>query len=136
MPIPDHQKEMIIKLAKPLRSKCIGPDGNLLGRCEEVAEELCGALVEEVVTARQVVGSFRVDHDLTRDLAWYYDCAHRARHVWLEVQGYIVDATADQFNKFLIKPMEDIVIGTYDDHPRYVKDGPWPVREQQDRQTV
>ncbi len=136
MPIPDHQKALIIKLAERLRGECVGPDGNLLGRCDVLAEKLRDALLEEGVTASQVVGSFRVDHDLREDLARYYSCAHRARHVWLEVHGYIVDATADQFNEFLITPMEDIVIGVYDEHPRYVKDGPWPVREQEDRQTV
>lgn len=133
MPIPAPQKALIIKLAERLRGECVGPDGSLLGRCEVLAEKLCDALLKEGVTASQVVGSFRVDHDLRKDLAQYYSCAHRARHVWLEVHGYIVDGTADQFNEFLITPMENIVIGIYDEHPRYTKENSWPLPETEDR---
>lgn len=126
MSISDHQKAFIIEIAKQLRRDCIGPDATLLGRCDILAPRFQEALSHEGIQSYMVAGSFKVDHDLPDHLAQYYD-HRRARHVWLEVQGCIVDATADQFNPYMSEPLPEVVIGTYEDHPRYVKKDPWPL---------
>ena len=42
-------------------------------------------------------------------------------HYWVEVEGNVVDITADQFNKELNQPAPPITIGTYASLPRYIR---------------
>jgi len=46
------------------------------------------------------------------------------RHSWLEIDGKILDFTANQFQPFSKNIISQVVIGTYQDFPQYLKTVP------------
>jgi hypothetical protein len=73
--------------------------GDASGLCHHCSKMLFDFLMAEGVPCGFIEGVFHSDED-----AW--------RHYWIEVGDYIIDVTADQFNRYLPEetPMPPILI--------------------------
>lgn len=101
--------------------------------CYETSKELAQKLKDNGFNAVVVKGAFNIDNP---DEEFYNDWhvedfnseeeMENAKfwplHYWVEVDGLIIDMSADQFNGELDEPMPSIVISSYIEEPRYRKD--------------
>lgn len=82
------------------------------GACMDATWTIWEALTGLGYNAQMVDGLFKVEHGY-EDIPWddgFCDKGYLAHH-WVELDGKVVDATADQFNQFLARPMPDVFIG-------------------------
>jgi len=99
--------------------------------CLDVSKELKQELINNGYDAVVVQGKFEIDypneqHYNELDVDDFENEEYMGKemytplHYWVEVDGIIVDITADQFNDELNGNMPSVVIGNYDDLVRYI----------------
>ena len=125
----------MIQLATSVRNFLLSEydSSNLQSFCHECSKELAEELKKNGFTPYLVRGELVIDNP---DESFYEDwdvtdfgnedemenAKHQVLHYWLEVDGLIVDLTADQFNNEMEgDEMPPVVVGTYDEWPRYIK---------------
>lgn len=124
--------DRLFQLAKFVRDDLIGrhcPAGEeqcLRALCHEASLALCSVLIGNGFPAVVVEGTFRTDlPDFFFDAYDEdpYDPESSSRnplHYWVEVEGIVVDITADQFNTELDgEEIPAVVVGFRSDLPRY-----------------
>jgi hypothetical protein len=117
-------KEKIYRIAKKIREDMENEfEGDLTGTCAYSSNYLQIALKEEGIDSIIIEGTFDIDNPDCSELDdedINNECIYHPPHYWVEVEGYILDITADQFNDELHKEtMPDIVFGSYMDLDRY-----------------
>lgn len=102
----------------------------MTAQCLNCAVKVARALKREGLDAHVVQGEFAVDvpdmilysdwhvRDWPSEAAMEYAQYHPL-HYWAEVDGLIVDASADQFASEVREEIPEIVIGKYEDLLRY-----------------
>lgn len=117
----------VYEIAKMVRDEilCEGDTDSTHGLCAYCSKELRTALAFHFIEAKIVKGTFAID---SPDPEYYPEemegCEeiYFPTHYWVEVDGYIVDITADQFNDEIDdEPMPEVVIGKYEALERYSK---------------
>lgn len=101
------------------------------GLCFDVAETIAAALKRARLKPIIVEGSFYCEEPNSAifegaeddDPCWNGDLLH----YWVELDGYIIDGTADQFNEQISGPdhYSAVTIGTYTELPRYTRWKRW-----------
>lgn len=105
-------KRIILKVAKEVRSCYFKADQRADGCCGVVSRRLQIALRAIKVESIIIQGYFRTRYHRDRRRKIIMD------HVWLEINGLILDATASQFEE--VKE-EHIILDKYDNRPNYCK---------------
>jgi len=121
-------QKSIEDIAKEVRDS--NEDWDFTALCLDYSRELQKKLVANGYNAIVVQGTYLVDEpnisytdesleDLDEE---EQDTArHNPLHYWVEVDGTIVDITADQFSDEVIyDEIPPITIGSYEDYPRYI----------------
>lgn len=108
--IPIEQR--ILDTAAEIKSAFPTSDCN----CEHMAEKLVAALKAEKIRAEHVMGIFTLD----KPYAWKYRSDededfddYEVNHDWVNVEGKILDISADQFAKYVDQKIPDIVFINY-----------------------
>ena len=121
--------EKIYKIAKDVREGiCFEFGSDILdGLCYYTSEQLKKELGLEGFKSKLIAGIFEVD-EVDQEFVDFMggeldEELYKQSHYWLELKGFIIDITADQFNMYLNKnkAMSQIVIGTYRNLPNYKK---------------
>lgn len=111
--------DAVRSIALQVRNEFIADGNDVDGGCVGLSEGLCSELARRGCDARTVRGTFRTDRPYDRCGTQPDPCA--AFHQWVEIDGLIVDATADQFNDYLDVKASQILVGTYEELRRYEK---------------
>lgn len=117
--IPEPDELALQAIVQEIRSDLIGKGFEVDGGCVELSQELCKELCRRGYLAKTVLGIFRTDRPYDKWGTSRDQCT--AVHQWVEVNDIIVDATAAQFNDYLIEPVDRIVIGNRNKLLRYEK---------------
>jgi hypothetical protein len=106
--------DLILAIAERTKNKF--PSSN--GKCEYMAQELTKALVERGIRANHVMGIFTLDEPG----AWKYRSnededldEYSVNHDWVNVEGKILDISADQFKKYVHTSIPSVVYIRYSD---------------------
>lgn len=117
----------IIKIAERVRKELIEIYDSPKAVCLEASRMLKKEL--EQYGAIIIQGRFKIDepdmenYDLDFDLEEDNEIVVEPLHYWIEVEGEILDITADQFqDEVLYDELEEITYGTYEELTRYIKD--------------
>jgi hypothetical protein len=103
--------ETVREVAKLVRDFIIKEYGDSGGMCIDATRYLTKLLALRKVEFKAYEG--RVYFEDNAEMASGY-------HVWLEVDGIIVDVTADQFNTaYVEKPFPAILIGSHEEYPQF-----------------
>lgn len=130
MDIASNVRKEVLKTANnPIFA---GPEST--GRCIDASVLLAETLKKAGINAKVLTGRFIKDYELPpelrgvipeveipkdfQDAGFSPDAFKSEFHAWVEVDGKVVDITADQFNPFLEKPLPDIYVGPRTD--RYI----------------
>lgn len=116
------QANVIDALAHRVKSKFPSSDG----KCEYMADELLKVLRDRGIIANHAMGIFTLDEPG----AWKYRSdedeeldEYEVNHDWINVEGKILDISADQFRKYVYVSIPDVVyIGYSDPLYRYYKE--------------
>lgn len=116
------QANVVDALAHIVKAKFPSSDG----QCEYMAQELVKALKERGIRANHVMGIFTLDEPF----AWKYRSdededfdEYEVNHDWINVEGKILDISADQFRKYVHIQIPDVVyIGYSDPLHRYYRE--------------
>lgn len=107
----DH---IILAIAAKVKKKF--PSSN--GKCEYMAKELAAVLNEKGIRSNHVMGIFTLDEPG----AWKYRSdedaefdEYQVNHDWVNVEGKILDISADQFKKYVNRDIPSIVYIRYSD---------------------
>ena len=117
----------VYNFAEEIREKIGLEMGNddMMGLCCYASKKLRLLLRIEGIRSKLIGGTFAIDSpNLEYIDAEYHDYKRIffPSHYWLEINSLIIDITADQFNDELIDDeMNEIVIETYENSPRYLK---------------
>lgn len=110
--IPTDQ--IILAIAARIKNKFPSSDG----KCEYMAKELANALNSKGIRANHVMGIFTLDSPG----AWKYRSDededlddYQVNHDWINVEGKILDISADQFKKYVNQKIPSIVYIRYSD---------------------
>lgn len=107
--------EQLHAIASRVRKERVKAEGDSLGRCHDWSRHVQTLLLAHGIESVLVCGKFVLD--LTGG-----SVLNEASHYWIEVQGYVIDITADQFNSELGGPMPDVVVAKHETYPgRYIK---------------
>ena len=121
------------KIVRDWAVKNFGAGEGLKEHCNRVSTELAKFLNRKGYPSAVVIfGAYTVDNPDPEacqhmDEAMYFskedmeEGKKHPEHYWVEVEGNVVDITADQFNKELNQPAPPITIGTYASLPRYIR---------------
>lgn len=108
------QANIVDALAHRVKSRFPSSDG----KCEYMAEELLKVLIEQGIRANHVMGIFTLDEPG----AWKYRSdedddldEYSVNHDWINVEGKILDISADQFRKYVHASIPDVVYISYSD---------------------
>jgi hypothetical protein len=135
-------KLSVLQIAQNIRNSFIDfpedEDDNVLAQmCLQVSRKLRDELKRNGYNAFVVRGTFTVDNPDAEACSELdpndFECDEELQeamnnplHYWVELDGQIIDLTADQFNKELSgEKMGKITIGAYSNFPRYVYGGEW-----------
>jgi hypothetical protein len=80
------------------------------GRCADASCQLAKRLNAAGIEARVIAGRFKMPESRTD-----------SPHHWVEVDGYVVDPTVDQFQIGFDEQLPKILITAYEDFPHYRK---------------
>lgn len=110
--IPSDQ--IVLTIAARVKSKFPSSDG----KCEYMAQELSKALAKKGIRANHVMGIFTLDEPG----AWKYRSnededldEYSVNHDWVNVEGKILDISADQFKKYVHTSIPSVVYIRYSD---------------------
>ncbi len=96
------------------------------GACAFIAKDLTKELKARGIPAKHVVGNFYLDEPGAFNYVSPLDeltDEYTVNHDWVEVEGRIIDAAADQFKKYVHTDIPEVVIADFK-HPLYVKYDP------------
>ena len=113
----------IIKIAERVRKELIEIYDSPKAVCLEASRMLKKEL--EQYGAIIIQGRFKIDEpDMENyDLDYEEDIISDPLHYWVEIEGEILDITADQFqDEVPYDELEEITYGTYEELTRYIKD--------------
>lgn len=103
------KKTIIVGVAEMVAKKYTNP----VGACEIMSADLVKELSKRGISARHVVGIFRLDEP---DARKYIDCdcdegrdEYEVEHDWVEVGGKILDISAKQFRNSVYDKIPDII---------------------------
>jgi hypothetical protein len=121
------QTNKIFEIANLVRSRllnyhCDSEDEQCLrALCLEASRELRDEYLKNGINAIVVQGTFYVDNPNENfDEEYDDETYNNPLHYWVEINGEIIDITADQFNDELDgETMEGITIGGYSELTRY-----------------
>lgn len=106
------KEQTILDVALQIKNKFPSSDG----KCEYMANELTKALNGRGVRANHVMGIFTLDEPG----AWKYRSdededldEYQVNHDWVNIEGKILDISADQFKKYVHAPIPNIVYIRY-----------------------
>jgi hypothetical protein len=124
-----QKTKTIEEIAKNARNKVLKHWGDLRAVCLDVSRYLRNQLIKNGYKAIVVQGTFAVDEpnmeyceDLDQDNEDDAKAIYNPLHYWVEVNGKILDLTADQFNDEIeneLDKMPEIVFGEYAKNKRY-----------------
>lgn len=112
----------VTKIARQVRKRLIEREGCSTAQCYEASLELYRELRNAGFGASIVGGTFEIDEpdpEVTPKEAWETGDAYFPWHWWVEVDGRVVDITADQFDHEVDGGVGPITIGTYRALRRY-----------------
>lgn len=108
------QADIIDGLAHRVKKRFPSSDG----KCEYMAKELVKELSDRGIRANHVMGIFTLDEPG----AWKYRSdedeeldEYQVNHDWINVEGKILDISADQFRKYVYVDIPDVVYISYSD---------------------
>lgn len=104
--------ELVRSMAQQVRAEVTGDLSEpSQGACIDASHMLAVALQGLGYDARVHEAYFRADKKF--DVDWVEDYMEEGfhSHSWVELDGQVVDPTADQFNPALDRPMPDVYIG-------------------------
>lgn len=117
----------IYEIAKKVREQIQLEIGNkdLKGFCKYCSNKIRLLLRLKGYRTKLIKGRFMVESpDLVSidPIYWGSEDTYYPPHYWVEIDNLIIDVTADQFNVELDveNHMDEIVIGTYEELPRYM----------------
>ena len=119
------QQKTIEDIALSVRKQLVESydDEYLQAVCLDCSRELRDELIKNGYNAVVVQGEFELDdsYDLYSDEFVDKDRSvlNLPLHYWVEVDGFIVDITVSQFNDEVEEELPGIIIGSYNDFPRY-----------------
>jgi hypothetical protein len=93
------------------------------GACEAIAMDLVRELKSRKISARHMVGNFKLDEpaaDIFIKKIYTENDDYTVEHDWVEVEGVIVDPSASQFRNYVEFEIPDVVIANFR-HPLYTK---------------
>jgi hypothetical protein len=110
--IPSDQ--IILAIAEKVKKKF--PSSN--GKCEFMSQELVSDLNKKGIRSNHVMGIFTLDEPG----AWKYRSEedeefdeYQVNHDWVNVEGKILDISADQFKKYVNQNIPNVVYIRYSD---------------------
>lgn len=110
--------DKILKIAREVRSSLLDSDESSTGMCGFCSRELVKVLVQSGFNAIVQGGTIDLDDPMTDDEGVdVYD----PLHYWVEIDGYVIDLTADQFNDFVDEKFHNIVFDAFEELGRYTR---------------
>lgn len=109
-------------IAASVRAKIGCDPEDVRAMCFEATQALGAALKKAGFRPVRVRGTFLIDDpnpEFTPEEAFESGEAWTPIHHWIEVDGWIVDVTAVQFNEEIEEPMPEVVVGRARDLKRY-----------------
>ena len=106
-------------IAERVRHEFIAEGYDIDGGCIDLCKALHVELLKKGYEAQIIHGRFRTDQPYDKWGTQPDPCT--AIHFWLEVDRLIVDASCDQFNKYLNTPVGQVQVGSYGELRRYKK---------------
>lgn len=115
----------ILKIAEQVRKELIEIYDSPKDVCLEACKMLKKAFSENGIASQIIQGKFKIDEPcnyIDDNYEYNEEVNFEPLHYWIEINGCILDITADQFDDVVIyDEVEEITFGTYENLSRYIK---------------